>query len=74
MGFAFQIKFYVTVSKSHYFHIDIRSGWLNSALGIAFAFRAHCAGRHFRTKLISQYIGGFDVGIQELVSKILGDF
>ena len=34
----------------------------------------HCAGRHFRTKLMSRYIGvgqndGFDVRIQELVSK-----
>ena len=36
---------------------------------------AHCAGRHFRTKLMSQYIGSgqndqFDVRIQELVSKV----
>merc|ERR1711928_90319 len=34
-----------------------------------------CAGRHLRTKLISQYIGSgqkkrFDVRIQELVSKV----
>ena len=34
-----------------------------------------CAGRHLRTKLISQYIGSgqkkrFDAGIQELVSKV----
>ena len=39
------------------------------------ASRSHCAGRHFRTKLMSQYIGsgqndGFDVRIQELVSKV----
>ena len=36
---------------------------------------SHCAGRHFRTKLMSQYIGAgqndrFDVRIQELVSKV----
>ena len=35
---------------------------------------SHCAGRHFRTKLMSQYIGAgqndrFDVRIQELNSK-----
>ena len=35
---------------------------------------AHCAGSHFRTKLMSRYIGvgpndRFDVRIQELVSK-----
>ena len=42
---------------------------------------AHCAGRHFRTKLMSQYIGSgqnirFDVRIRELVSKVqdLGPF
>ena len=38
-------------------------------------FVAHCAGRHLRTKLMAQYIGSgqkkrFDVGIQELVSKV----
>ena len=35
---------------------------------------SHCAGRHFWTKLMSQYIGAgqndrFDVRMQELVSK-----
>ena len=39
------------------------------------ASTAHCAGRHFRTKLMSQYIGfgqkdRFDVRIQELFSKV----
>ena len=37
-------------------------------------YSTHCSGRHFRTKLMSQYIGAgqndrFDVRIQELVSK-----
>ena len=36
--------------------------------------KPHCSGRHFRTKLMSQYIGAgqndwFDTRIQELVSK-----
>ena len=35
----------------------------------------HCSGRHFRTKLMSRYIGAgqndrFDVRIQEVVSKV----
>ena len=35
---------------------------------------SHCSGRHFRTKLMSRYIGAgqndwLDVRIQELVSK-----
>ena len=36
---------------------------------------SHCAGRHFRIKLMSRYIGAgqndqFDVKIQELVTKV----
>ena len=41
---------------------------------IWFVYVSHCSGRHFRTKLMSRYIGvgpndRFDVRIQELVSK-----
>ena len=49
--------------------------FLVSSSSAVSGFKSHCAGRHFRTKLMSRYIGSgqkkrFDVGIQELVSKV----
>ena len=43
--------------------------------GLCWPPTAHCAGRHLRPKLMSQYIGSsqkkrFDAGIQEMVSKV----
>ena len=51
----------------------ITTFWIRNVARILIRFCSQCAGKHFRTKLMSLYIdqkNWFDERIQELISKV----